>query len=200
MIGALGPLQAGAGTGTLTVILKLEGEGTRVLWEYAYGGYVRGDVPAMAKAVDGVLAEQLLRLGKLLGARGAAQTSQGRPTPAPASAEPSTDSNFLREMEAGIGEANKTGAELPPTTPDLSETPPEKAVNDQGFVGRYAHPVAPLLTDGAQSANGASAKSSGRNTTSSSMSAYRLRMALTRFANHSKRALHSTGNGFVRQA
>jgi uncharacterized protein YndB with AHSA1/START domain len=136
MTGALGPLQAGAGTGTLTAILKPEGEGTRVLWEYAYGGYVRGDVPAMAKAVDGVLAEQLLRLGKLLGARGAAQTSQGRPTPAPASAEPTTDSNFLREMEAGIGEANKTGAELPPTTPDLSETPPEKAVNDQGFVGR----------------------------------------------------------------
>ena len=136
MIGALGPLQAGAGTATLTVILKPEGEGTRMLWEYAYGGYVRGDVPAMAKAVDGVLAEQLLRLGKLLGARGAAQTSQGRPTPAPASAEPSTDSNFLREMEAGIGEANKTGAELPPTTPDLSETPPEKTVNDQGFVGR----------------------------------------------------------------
>ena len=134
MVGALGPLQAGAGTGTLTVILKPEVEGTRVLWEYAYGGYVRGDVPAMAKAVDGVLAEQLLRLGKLLGARGASQAPQA--TPAPAAANPAANSEFLREMEAGIGEASETRTESPPPAPVLSGSPPEKAVNDQGFIGR----------------------------------------------------------------
>lgn len=133
MTGALGPLQAGAGTGTLTVILKPQGDGTRLLWEYAYGGFVRGDVPAMAKAVDGVLAEQLLRLGKLLGARGAAKSPPDEPAPAPAT--PAPDSDFLREMEAGIGEARGGQSESPPA-PGLDRAPPEKAVNDQGFVGR----------------------------------------------------------------
>jgi hypothetical protein len=131
MSGALGPLQAGAGNGTLTVILKPEGGGTRMLWEYAYGGYLRGDVPAMAKAVDSVLTELALRLGKLLGARGGPQAGQ---TPEPARQK--TDSDFVREMEAGIGEA---GSDLPgsqaPVT-GLPPAPPEKAVNDQGFVGR----------------------------------------------------------------
>jgi len=110
------------------VMLKPEGEGTRILWEYAYGGYVRGDVPALAKAVDGVLAEQVLWLGRVLGARAIAKAA-----PEPAPEKP--DSNFLREMEAGIGEASGTSAEGPPK-PELGATPPEKAVNDQGFVGR----------------------------------------------------------------
>lgn len=128
MTGALGPLQAGAGTGTLTVMLKPEGDGTRILWEYAYGGYVRGDVPALAKAVDGVLAEQVLRLGRALGAR-----AIGKAAPEPAPEQP--DSNFVREMEAGIGEANGAPVEAAPK-PGPGAIPPEKAVNDQGFVGR----------------------------------------------------------------
>lgn len=133
MVGALGPLQAGAGTGTLTVVLKPQGEGTRVLWEYAYGGYVRGDVPAMAKAVDGVLAGQLLRLGKLLGARGGgALPVEPVPAPGPQAVKPTTQSDFLREMQAGIGEA----AADPPAAPQSDAILPEKTVNDQGFVGR----------------------------------------------------------------
>ncbi len=135
MSGALGPLQSGAGTGTLTVILKPQGEGTRVLWEYAYGGYLRGDVPAMAKAVDGVLAEQLLRLGKLLGARGGAQAGSSVPAPARAPATSAPESDFVREMQAGIGEAKGNESESPPA-PSLGSAPPEKEVNDQGFVGR----------------------------------------------------------------
>jgi hypothetical protein len=131
MVGALGPLQSGAGTGTLTVILKPEGNGTRILWEYVYGGYVRGDVPAMAKAVDGVLAEQILSLGKLLGARPPETTETATPVTIK---QPASD--FVREMEAGIGEAGKPQAESPPSTPALSQTPPDKAINDQGFIGR----------------------------------------------------------------
>ncbi|MBM3595761.1 MAG: hypothetical protein FJX31_08300 [Alphaproteobacteria bacterium] len=85
----------------------------------------------MAKAVNGVLTEQALRLGKLLGARGGPQA--GRP------AEPArqtADRDFVREMEAGVGEANSDapGSRVPVT--GLPPTPPEKAVNDQGFVGR----------------------------------------------------------------
>jgi uncharacterized protein YndB with AHSA1/START domain len=133
MSGALGPLQAGAGTGTLTVILKPQGEGTRVLWEYVYGGYVRGDVPGLAKAVDGVLAGQVLRLGKVLGARAAAAPPKAEASPPPA--KQATDNDFVREMEAGIGAAGSTQSESP-QPPQLSETPPEKPVNDQGFVGR----------------------------------------------------------------
>lgn len=135
MSGALGPLQAWAGTGTLTIILKPEGAGTRVLWEYAYGGYVRGDVPALAKAVDGVLAEQVLRLGRALGAQPAAK-GKGEVAP-PAKTPPAssrTDSDFLREMQAGIGEANAADPVSP--KPEPSEIPPDKVVNDQGFVGR----------------------------------------------------------------
>ena len=135
MSGALGPLQAGAGTGTLTVILKPQGEGTRVLWEYAYGGYLRGDVPGMAKAVDSVLAEQLLRLGKQLGARGGAEAAQAAPASKPVPAAPAPDSDFLREMQAGIGEARDSNTESSPP-PGLGAAPPEKAMNDQGFVGR----------------------------------------------------------------
>jgi len=132
MTGALGPLQAGAGAGTLTIILKPQEEGTRVLWEYAYGGYVRGDVPAMAKAVDGVLAEQLLALGTALGAQ-AGEESPDEMTEEPAPNQSGSD--FLREMQAGIGEAKQSESDSPPR-PGLSETPPDKAVNDQGFVGR----------------------------------------------------------------
>ncbi|MCB2048934.1 MAG: SRPBCC domain-containing protein [Novosphingobium sp.] len=131
MTGALGPLQAGAGTGTLTVILKPEGSGTRILWEYVYGGYVRGDVPAMAKAVDGVLAEQVLRLGKLLGARAKEKAADLETEPAE---KPRND--FIREMEAGIGEARDPQGESPPEAPGLNPVPPDKPVNDQGFIGR----------------------------------------------------------------
>jgi len=136
MVGALGPLQAGAGTGTLTVILKPQGEGTRLLWEYAYGGYVRGDVPSLAKAVDGVLAEQLLRLGKLLGARSGGPVPQAAPASAPEPARQPDDSAFVREMEAGIGQASTGQPESRPPGPALNPKPPEKELNDQGFVGR----------------------------------------------------------------
>ncbi len=150
MSGALGPLQAGAGTGTLTVILKAQGTGTRILWEYAYGGYVRGDVPPLASAVDGVLAGQLLGLAKALGATGSAkapasavQPSAVRPAavpPAPAPAiapvrsEPQVD--FFSEMQAGIAQSANPAPAEPAAQPEPAELPPIKAVNDQGFVGR----------------------------------------------------------------
>ena len=67
MSGGLGPLQSEAATGTLTITLKPSEGGTRILWEYAVGGYMRYKVAELAPVVDRVLGEQLSRLAAKLG-------------------------------------------------------------------------------------------------------------------------------------
>jgi hypothetical protein len=65
--GGLGPLQAEAVTGVLTMTLKPEGTMTRISWDYVAGGFMRGKMADMAPVVDGVVGEQLLRLAARLG-------------------------------------------------------------------------------------------------------------------------------------
>lgn len=67
MSGGLGPLQSEAVTGTLTITLKPVEGGTRVLWEYVVGGYMRMKVTELAPLVDKVLAEQVNGLAAKLG-------------------------------------------------------------------------------------------------------------------------------------
>lgn len=67
MRGGLGPLQGEPATGVLTITLKPVDGGTRILWEYVVGGYMRYKVDTISLAVDGVLAQQLGRLVNLLG-------------------------------------------------------------------------------------------------------------------------------------
>lgn len=67
MSGGLGPLQSEAVEGTLTITLKPVDGGTRVLWEYVVGGYMRQKIPELAPLVDKVLLEQLTRLAAKLG-------------------------------------------------------------------------------------------------------------------------------------
>ncbi|MXO90624.1 SRPBCC family protein [Pontixanthobacter aquaemixtae] len=67
MEGALGPLQSEPVDGILTVTLAKAEEGTRITFEYAVGGYMRFEVPAIAKAVDNVMSQQLSGLAKSLG-------------------------------------------------------------------------------------------------------------------------------------
>ena len=67
MVGALGPLQSEALNGTLTISLKPGGAGTRILWEYVVGGYMRYKTDEIAPAVDKVLGEQLAGLAAALG-------------------------------------------------------------------------------------------------------------------------------------
>ncbi len=67
MEGALGPLQSEPVTAILTVTLAKAGDGTRITFEYAVGGYMRFEVPGIAKAVDGVMSQQLGGLAELLG-------------------------------------------------------------------------------------------------------------------------------------
>ncbi|KRA82990.1 SRPBCC domain-containing protein [Altererythrobacter sp. Root672] len=65
--GGLGPLQSEPVNGVLTVTLKPEGEGTRIAFDYAVGGYMRMSMTEMAPLVDGVIGEQVQRLAERLG-------------------------------------------------------------------------------------------------------------------------------------
>ncbi|MCJ2185459.1 SRPBCC family protein [Novosphingobium beihaiensis] len=69
MTGALGPLQADALKGTLTIQLKPvnDGKGTQVLLEYVVGGYARTPYPKLAGGVDTMLGQQLEHLAAKLG-------------------------------------------------------------------------------------------------------------------------------------
>jgi hypothetical protein len=60
--GGLGPLQAEAVNGTLTIGLRQQGDKTRMVWEYVVGGYFRTESEKLAPLVDQVLGEQLKRL------------------------------------------------------------------------------------------------------------------------------------------
>ena len=81
MTGSLGPLQSEALNGTLTVTLKPIEGGTRILFEYVVGGYMRFKPDEIAPAVDGMLKGQLDRLAAFIG-------SLGEVPPEPAVAEP----------------------------------------------------------------------------------------------------------------
>ena len=67
MTGALGPLQSEPVTGVLTIAISEVDEGTRIVWEYNVGGRMRYEVPVIAKAVDGVMSQQLDGLAARLG-------------------------------------------------------------------------------------------------------------------------------------
>ncbi|MFK7840715.1 MAG: hypothetical protein AB8B54_00495 [Sphingorhabdus sp.] len=63
--GALGPLQSEAVTGTLTMLLKQQGDSTVVRFTYKVGGYMEFPVDQIAPGVDNVIGEQLTRLSAL---------------------------------------------------------------------------------------------------------------------------------------
>lgn len=80
MVGGLGPLQSEAVKGVLTITFKpLDGGKTRILWEYAVGGYMRYETPKIAGLVDKVVAEQLGRLGAKLGLAAPAAKPEAKP-------------------------------------------------------------------------------------------------------------------------
>jgi uncharacterized protein YndB with AHSA1/START domain len=60
--GALGPLQTGGLTGTLSASFASKGAGTEVTLVYNVGGYFPNGLAGIAPAVDRVLGEQLERL------------------------------------------------------------------------------------------------------------------------------------------
>ena len=62
MTGGLGPLQAEAVSGVMTIALKPEGEGTRLTLRYVVGGAWQGKPAELGPLVDRVLGEQVQRL------------------------------------------------------------------------------------------------------------------------------------------
>jgi hypothetical protein len=62
MIGALGPLQTMAVTGSMTWQMEESGGATKLTLTYAVSGYLPGGLQALAGPVDGVLGEQFQRL------------------------------------------------------------------------------------------------------------------------------------------
>lgn len=69
LTGGLGPLQSEAVHGTLTMTFKAMPGGTRILWEYVVGGYMRYKPEQIGPLVDKVMAEQIRRLGAKLGSK-----------------------------------------------------------------------------------------------------------------------------------
>jgi hypothetical protein len=90
MRGSLGPLQSEAVTGVLTISLDKVAKGTAITFEYVVGGYMRYETPTIAKAVDGVMTEQLDGLASLLGPV-AAPAEKAKATPAPADDGPGAE-------------------------------------------------------------------------------------------------------------
>ena len=66
--GGLGPLQEIGASGTLALTLTASetGESTRASYSYAVHGHLEGGLGAWAAAVDGVLSQQLERLGRFV--------------------------------------------------------------------------------------------------------------------------------------
>ena len=67
MRGGLGPLQSEPVDGVLTIALSETEEGTLIVFEYVVGGFMRFETPVIAKAVDGVMTQQLSHLADSLG-------------------------------------------------------------------------------------------------------------------------------------
>jgi len=62
MTGAVGPMQSLAATGTLTVVFKADGAGTKMEATYAVTGYSPGGMNVFAGPSDGMFTEQFTRL------------------------------------------------------------------------------------------------------------------------------------------
>ena len=61
--GALGPLQQMAVEGRMIWKIEAEGEGSKISFTYLVHGFSQNGFTGLAPAVDGVIGEQLTRLG-----------------------------------------------------------------------------------------------------------------------------------------
>jgi uncharacterized protein YndB with AHSA1/START domain len=93
--GALGPLQSEPVKGVLTIAISEVEQGTRIVWEYVVGGYMRYEPEMIAKAVDGVISEQLKGLA---GTLGVVEISEPEPPAEEVSEEEAADA----EAEAAV--------------------------------------------------------------------------------------------------
>ncbi|WP_310531496.1 SRPBCC family protein [Novosphingobium sp.] len=121
MTGGLGPLQSEALHGSLTMTFKAVPGGTRILWEYVVGGYMRYKPEQIGPAVDKVLTEQFRRLGAKLGAKTPAAPPakvQDKDEPAPAgegdAGAVSVGSDVAADFDASLKPVAKPKAAVKP--------------------------------------------------------------------------------------
>lgn len=103
--GALGPLQSEALAATMTITVKPTEKGSRILFEYVVGGFMRYKVDEIAPAVDRMLTAQLASLAGKLG------------PVAEAVAKPAPESDSAAKDEPAVPVVPLKGAEsfsLPP--------------------------------------------------------------------------------------
>lgn len=98
--GGLGPLQSEPVGGVLTITLKPTVAGTRILWEYVVGGFMRYKVAEIAPAVDKVLAGQLASLATLIDPAVEAAAEDKAATQDEAATEDKADASPAAEPDA----------------------------------------------------------------------------------------------------
>ena len=143
LAGLIGPLQSSAAQGKWTIFLKPLGTGTRIMWEYVVGGYLRSEPQTLATSVDLVLAQQIMNLGNMLGMSPQPAADQGgneQSNAQSASIPPEEfadddDSDFAREMEAGLKEADGNSASRDPLPRPVDVERPD-APKQPTFIGR----------------------------------------------------------------
>ncbi|WP_298195090.1 SRPBCC domain-containing protein [Novosphingobium sp.] len=126
LVGALGPLQSEALAATMTITVKPTdtpaGKGSRILFEYVVGGFMRYKVDEIAPAVDRMLTAQLASLASKLG-----------PIAEPVVAPPAPKAGSAPEEAAPAGEAPAKpvvplkGAESFSLPPAGGKAPPKPA-------------------------------------------------------------------------
>ena len=120
MRGGLGPLQSEPADGVLTVTMAGVEGGTRIVWEYVVGGPMRYEVPVIAKAVDGVMSEQLRGLARLLGPVEPTGNPVGTP-PAGADEETPVDGAAVKPKPGSAKPAAEEDAAAKPKVSEVFE-------------------------------------------------------------------------------
>ena len=122
LVGAMGPLQSEAVNATLTITLKPTETGTRVLFEYVVGGYMRYKVEDIAPAVDRMLTAQVSALVARIGASKVGGVAPAAPgvvkgkaavakTRAPAAGEGEARAKARATFDAAIGGKSDSAAQ-----------------------------------------------------------------------------------------
>ncbi|MDZ4307773.1 SRPBCC family protein [Allopontixanthobacter sp.] len=119
MRGGLGPLQSEPVQGVLTVTLTPSDAGTVIVFEYVVGGYMRFETPEIAKAVDGVMSQQLGGLAKLLGPVTGA-SAKGKAAP-------------KEDTPEDAGDGAPTAGETPSGPPAAKAPPKKPATVEEAF-------------------------------------------------------------------
>lgn len=139
LVGALGPLQSEGLSATMTITVKPTEKGSRILFEYVVGGFMRYKVDEIAPAVDRMLTAQLASLSGKLGpvaepvaAPPAPKTGDAPEGDVPAAEEPAKPVVVpLKGAESfSLPPTGGKAAQKPAAKPVAkSEPKPEKAAN-----------------------------------------------------------------------